>query len=253
MTARATRFATLCVTLATIVFTTTAGAQMPEPPEGLRKEPIPSITVGGSGEVRVAPDLATVQLGVVSQQENARDAQQEASRIAQGILDAVAALDVPREAVQTSQLVLTPVYEQPGPRQQVPTEPRIVGYRASNVVSVRLEDLSKIGPSIDAGIDAGANQVQGVSFQLEDDREAREEAMRRAVREARSKAATMAEALEVSLGPVLDAREGGVTIARPEFAETRMMAMDSRSAATPVAPGEITVSANVTLRYRIGG
>lgn len=253
MTVRATRFATLCVTLTTLVCTSTAGAQMPEPPDGFHKEPIPSITVSGSGEVRLAPDLATVQLGVVSQQENARNAQQEASRIAQGILGAVAALDVPREAVQTSQLVLTPVYEQPGPRQQFPTEPRIVGYQASNVVSVRLEDLEKIGPVIDAGIDAGANQVQGVSFQLQDDGEARERAMRRAVREARSKAAAMAEALEVTLGPVLDAQEGGVTIARPEFAQARMMAMDSRSAETPVSPGEITVSANVTLRYRIGG
>lgn len=252
-TTRFQTFATLtALGAAAILCTLPAGAQMPEPPDPRHYEPIPSITVTGAGEVRVAPDLASVQLGVVAQQENARTAQQEASRIAQGILDAVAALDVPREAVQTSQLVLTPVYEQGGPRQQVPTEPRIIAYRASNVVSVRLADLAKIGPVIDAGIDAGANQVQGVHFQLEDDREAREEAMRRAVREARSKAAAMAEALEVSLGPVLDAQEGGVTIQRPEYAEVRMMAMESHAADTPVAAGEITVSAQVTLRYRIG-
>lgn len=255
-TTRFQTFATLTAlgAAAAILCTLPAGAQMPVPPDDARHyEPIPSITVSGSGEVRVAPDQASVQLGVVAQKENAGAAQQEASRIAQGILDAVAGLDVPREAVQTSQLVLTPVYEQGGPRQQVPTEPRIIAYRASNVVSVRLDDLEKIGPVIDAGIDAGANQVQGVHFQLEDDREAREEAMRRAVREARGKAAAMADALEVSLGPVLDASEGGVTIHRPEYGQVRMMAMESQAADTPVAAGEITVSANVTLSYRIGG
>lgn len=238
--------------VAAILCTLSAGAQMPEPPAGPHVAPVPSITVAGSGEMRVAPDLATVRLGVVSQQQTARDAQQDASRIAQAILAGVSALDVPRDAIQTSQLILTPVYDQPAPRQQVPTEPRIVAYRASNVVSVRLVDLAKIGRVIDAAIDAGANQVEGVDFQLQDDREAREEALRRAVREARSKAATIAEALDVSLGPVLDAVEGGVSIQPPQFA-TRMFAMEARSAETPVSPGEITVSANVTLRYRING
>lgn len=225
------------------------GAQMPEPMSP--HEPTPSILVNGTGEVRIAPDEAVVQLGVVAQETSAREAQSEASRIAGAILSAVAELGVEREAIQTSQLYLTPVYEQGGPRQQVPTEPRIIAYRASNTVSIRLEDLTKIGPVIDAGIDAGSNQVEGVSFQLRNDRRARQEAMRRAVAEARGKAQAMAEALEVSLGPILDAQEGGYSIDRPQFAQTRMMAMESSMADTPVAAGQVTVSASVTLRYRI--
>jgi hypothetical protein len=231
------------------------GAQMPEPPMHPPHEPTPAITVTGSGQVRIAPDEAVVRLGVVAQKETAQAAQQEASRVARGILEAVAAQGVPEAAVQTSQLVLTPVYQHPNPRQmEVPTEPRIIGYRASNVVSVRLEDLTKIGPVIDAGIGAGANQVEGVHFQLQDDRAAREEALRKAVAEARSKAAAMAEALGVTLGPLLEAHEAGVSIERPEFAQMRMMAMDaSVGGDTPVAAGELTVTGNVTLRYRIGG
>ena len=230
-------------------------AQMPEPPPYPFHDPTPSITVSGSGEVRSAPDEALVSLGVVAQAEQARDAQREASRIAQAILDGIAALGVPEEAIQTSQLVLTPVYEQPryDQRQPVPTEPRIVAYQASNVVTVRLEDLAKIGPVIDAGIAAGANQLQGVIFQLRDDRAAREEALAQAVAAARGKAAAIAAALGVELGPVLDAQEGGVTIFRPQIA-TRAMAMEmSADQGTPVAPGEVTVSGNVTIRYRIGG
>lgn len=235
--------------LSILQLTTPLGAQMPDPPD---KKPVPAITVTGSGEVRSAPDLAEVRLGVVAQRETARDAQGEASRVARGILDAVAGLGVPEEAVQTSQLVLTPVYEQPAPRQQVPTEPRIIAYRASNVVSVRLSDLTKVGPVIDAGIETGSNRLEGVSFQLEDDRAAREEALRKAVAEARGKAKAMAEALEVELGPVLEAREGGVTVDRPQLAQVRMMSLEAGGGETPVAAGEVSVSATVTLRYRIG-
>lgn len=238
-----TAFALLLSTLALPL-----GAQMPEPTP---HDPIPSILVNGNGEVRTAPDEAVVRLGVVAQEPSAREAQNEASRIADAILSAVAGLGVERSAIQTSQLYLTPVYEQGGPRQQVPTEPRIIAYRASNTVSIRLDDLTKIGPVIDAGIDSGSNQVEGVSFQLRDDREARQEAMRRAVEEARGKARAMADALEVSLGAVLEAQEGGYSIDRPQFAQTRMMAMESSMADTPVAPGQVTVSASVTLRYRI--
>lgn len=222
---------------------------MPEPSHP--HEPVPSILVNGTGEVRTAPDEAVVRLGVVAQEPTAREAQNGASRIAGAILDAVSALGVEREAIQTSQLYLTPVYEQGGPRQQVPTEPRIIAYRASNTVSIRLSDLTKIGPVIDAGIDSGSNQVEGVSFQLRDDRAARQEALTAAVVEARGKARVMATALGVELGPVLDAREGGYQVDRPQFAQARMMAMES-AADTPVAPGQVTVSASVTLRYRIG-
>lgn len=229
------------------------GAQMPQPdqPDGMHPhEPVPSIVVNGNGEVRVAPDEAMVRLGVVAQEETAREAQNEASRIADAILSAVAELGVGNEAIQTSQLYLTPVYEQGGPRQQVPTEPRIIAYRASNTVSIRLADLTKIGPVIDAGIESGSNQVEGVSFQLRDDRAARQEALTAAVTEARAKAQVMATALGVELGPILDAQEGGYSIDRPEFAQARMMAMEA-AADTPVAPGQVTVSASVTLRYRI--
>ncbi|HUF79003.1 MAG TPA: SIMPL domain-containing protein [Thermoanaerobaculia bacterium] len=230
-------------------------AQMPEPPPFSPYEPIPSITVNGEGEVRTAPDEAMVRLGVVAQREQAREAQGEASRIGRAILDAIAALGVPEEAVQTSQLVLTPVYEQPryDQRPQVPTEPRIIAYRAANAVTVRLADLAKIGPVIDAGIAAGANQLEGVSFQLNDDRPAREEALRRAVAAAQGKAAAIAAALGVELGPVLEAREGGISIQRPQLAARAMVMEMSADAGTPVAPGEVTVTGHLTIRYRIGG
>ena len=236
------------------LFASTAGGQMTEKE---RTEP-PAITVSGSGEVRVAPDEAVVRVGVLAEHEDAAETQDRANRIARGILDGVSELGVPEEAVQTSRLVLSPVYEQPEPRpggSRRSSAPRIVAYRATNVVSVRLEELTRIGPVIDAAIEAGANRVEGVDFRLRDDREARETALTRAVEEARGKATTIAAALGVELGPVLEAREGGVSIDVPRFAGgPRALTMEARAAEpTPVATGDITVSANVTLRYQIGG
>lgn len=249
------RTVVLAALVAFVLSTSILGAQMPEPPVPPHHEPIPSITVNGSGEVRAAPDEAVVSLGVLAQTPQASDAQREASRIARAILDAIAALGVPEEAIQTSQLTLTPVYEQPryDQREPIPAEPRIVAYQASNVVTVRLDDLAKIGPVIDAGIEAGANQLQGVGFDLRDDRAAREEALRQAVAEARSKAAAIAAALGVELGPVLEAQEGGVTIYRPQPMARMAMEMSAADQSTPVAPGELTITGHVTVRYRIGG
>jgi hypothetical protein len=241
---------TLLATLALFVFALPLAAQG----GGGDQPKIPTITVSGSGEVHVDPDLAVVRLGVLAQDEDASAAQQEANRVARGILDGVEALGVPAEAVQTSRLVLSPVYDQPRPQDRS-REPRISAYRASNVVRVRLADLTRVGPVIDAAVKAGANQVEGVDFQLEDDSAARQEALTKAVEEARAKAATIASALGVSLGPVLEANEGGVSIDVPRFsAGPRMLAMEARSSEpTPVSAGEITVSAQVTLRFRING
>lgn len=221
--------------------------------------PQSAITVQGDAEVRRAPDEANVRLGVVSQEPTAQAAQQGANRIAQAILAAVKDLGVPDTAIQTSRLVLYPVYSQPSRLMQEGGSredfvPQIVAYTASNTVSVRLADLAKVGPVVDAGIGAGANQVEGVDFRLRDDTSARTEALEAAVAEARGEAQAIARALGVTLGPVLSADEGHLSVAYPSF-ERASFAMDvaQQSASTPVAPGDITVSASVTVRFGITG
>lgn len=225
-----------------------AAAHDPAPPN--------AITVQGDAEVRRTPDEATVRLGVVAQEPTAQAAQAGANRIASAILAAVADLGVPGDAVQTSRLVLYPVYSQPPRTMRQGGEdfvPEIVAYSASNVVSVRLEDLTKVGPVVDAGISAGANQVEGVDFRLRDDTAARAEALAGAVAEARGEAQAIARALGIALGPVLSADEGSVSIAYPAM-ERAAFAMDvAQAEPTPVAPGDITVRATVTVRYAIPG
>ena len=118
---------------------------------------------------------------------------------------------------------------------------------------VRLTDIARVGPVLNAALGAGANRLEGVEFSLEDDGALRREALAQAVTEARGKAEAMAAALGVALGPVQNAHEGGVSV-RPVQAEmardrAMLMAMD---APTPVAPGHVVVVAHVTLQYRLG-
>lgn len=210
---------------------------------------IPLLTVNGTGEVRVAPDEATVRFGVTRQGSSAQRVQEDVNQAANAILEAVTKLGVDRDQIQTGRITLHPTYSQPKPGSDEPA--RIVGYRASNIVNVRLQRLDLTGPVIDAGLKAGSNQLEGVSFSLRNDGPARQEALRKAVVEAREKAQTLAQALDVRLGAIHEVQEGGVGIVQPVFREAAF-ARAGAADATPVLPGQVTVNASVTVRYRIG-
>ncbi|MFL6198829.1 MAG: SIMPL domain-containing protein [Thermoanaerobaculia bacterium] len=209
---------------------------------------VPVLSVQANGEARVAPDEATVRLGVLAQAPTARAAMEEANRSANAILDAIRKLGVKAEDIQTSELNLNPVYA--NMPQDRGGEPRISGYQATNVVSVRLEKLDLVGPVVDAGLAAGANRLDGVIFGLRNDEAARATALTRAAEAARIKAETLARALRVRLVEIVEVMEGGVSVFTPVY-KGRMAMEASMSADTPVSAGQVGIDANVTLRYRI--
>lgn len=211
---------------------------------------VPVLTVSANGESRVAPDEATVRLGVSAQATTARDAQDQVNRTAGAILEAVRKLGIPADRIQTSELNLGPVYGQGRPDRE-PQEPRIVGYQSSNVVSVQVEQLDKVGPVIDAGLGAGANRLEGVIFGLRDDRKARAEALTQAVEAARVKADALARALKVRLVRILEVAEGGIAVTPQPFLRGRIAMESAAMADTPVSAGQVGVSASVTVRWEI--
>ena len=195
----------------------------------------------------MAPDLAVVRLGVAEEARTAREAQSTVNIAARAILDAVRGLGIAERGVQTVRLVLSPIY--PPRRPGDPEESRIVGYRASTTVSVRVEDIGLVGQVIDAVLNAGANQLEGVSFGVQDDQSTRQQALRQAIAEARGKAEVMADALGVSLDAIISVTEDNVLVRRPRMETARAMALQAD--ATPVSPGEVSVSASVSIEYRL--
>lgn len=223
----------------------------PPPPPGTDRSLVPNLVVQGTGQAEADPDQAVVRLGVVAQDASARTAQERANKVINALVTAVRGLGVDAKQVQTSALNLNPIYAQGRPDGSGQQEPRITGYQAYSTVSVRLEKLDLVGQVVDAGLAAGANQVEGVTFGLKDDQRARAEALEAAVRQARAKAQVIAAALGVRLGEVLEVVEGGAGTVTPIFEKRMSMAMDAQSA-TPVSPGQVAVDAQVTVRWRIG-
>ena len=212
--------------------------------------PAPSITVTGNATVEATPDQAIVRLGISQPGTTAKDAQDSANRIVQAILKSIGALGVPAARIQTSRLTISPQYSQQRPGGN--EAPRITGYTANNSVAVTLDNLTLIGPVVDAGLDSGANQLNGVQFKLKDDATAREQALKLAVEEARGKASAIAQALSATLGPLQEVTESGSSVTPLEERGEAVFAMAARaSTPTPVAPGQIQVSAGVVLKYGI--
>ncbi len=204
----------------------------------------PVLVVTGNADVLAVPDEAVVRLGILRQAPVAQTAQDQANAVAQEILAAIAKVGIPGKDIHTERLVLSPVYNSRSADQ------RIASYNATNTVSIRLDNLALTGSVIDAGLKAGANQLDGVQFRLRNELPSREEALKEAVQEARGKAQAMADALHVSLAEVIEASEGGVSVS------PRIESMVSARAAaqvveTPVSPGQLEIHASVTIRYRI--
>jgi uncharacterized protein YggE len=222
--------------------------------EGGKPEAVPSLVVAGRGDVRAAPDEATVRLGVLAQAVTAGAAQQQANQTVTALLRAVRGLGVRQEQIRTSELSLSPVFAPVRPQAvaagEEPQGPRIVGYQASNSVTVTLDKLDQVGAVVDAGLGAGANRLEGVAFGLRHDEATRQAALRDAAAQARGKAAALAAAMHVRLVEVLEVREEGTAVPQPRFEAMRMSAAVA-AVATPVSSGQLDVSASVTVRYRI--
>jgi uncharacterized protein YggE len=156
-----------------------------ERPEG-RERRQPTLTVTGEGEASARPDRAVVQLGAVAQAEHASAAQQQVNQPMESAIKLIRELGIPEESITTVGLMLSPVYsEARPPREHLQAQPRIVGYRASNRIRVEIDNLDRIGAVIDAGLQAGANHVEDLSFRLKDETAARSEALRLASKRAR--------------------------------------------------------------------
>ena len=126
------------------------------------------------------------------------------------------------------------------------TPRRLTGYQVNNDVTVRLEDVAKLGSALDALVAAGANQINGVSFSIQNSAPLLEKARADAVADARTRAETYAKAAGVTLGPILSISEGGTeTPPRPMF---RVAAIPAE---TRIAPGEQSVTADVTMVWEI--
>lgn len=202
------------------------------------------ITVTGEGRVDARPDMATISLGVTSQGGTATAAMAANSANLARVLANLRAAGIEDRDLQTSGLTLNPDWRSVDNG----SPPRIVGYVASNMLTVRVRGLDGLGAVLDAAVQDGANTLNGVSFGLAQPDPVLDEARKRAVADALHRAGLLTEAAGVTLGPVVAISEGG-----GNFAPAPMFRMQTAMAAdvVPVAQGEVSVSTTVTMVWEI--
>lgn len=204
-----------------------------------------TIVVSGRGEASGAPDMATLSIGVESEGPTAADALRQNGVQMNATIDRLKQSGVAEKDMQTQNLSVSPRYQYDNNG----APPKIAGYVATNMLSVKLRDLGKAGAIIDAAVKDGANSLGGLSFGFADTGALEDEARKDAVADAKSKAAILAEAAGVTLGPILQIQEGGVSAPPQPYVSARAMTAEAK--ATPISAGESTISASVTMIYEI--
>jgi len=203
----------------------------------------PQIRVTGRATVSVAPEEASVDVGVVTEAPEAKDAARLNAQKLDFVLKAIQNALGSGANFETVSYSLNPVYRYPEPR----TEPVLRGYSASNVVRVKELALDKVGEVIDLATSSGANSVSNIAFGLRDEAAAKARALREAAIDAKAKADALADALGVQVLGILSVSEGEPDIIRPLPTYRAEMAMAQAAPPTPVEAGAIEVRASVTL------
>jgi uncharacterized protein YggE len=198
-----------------------------------------SIVVAGNGSVSAVPDRAQVSFGVSTDAKTASAALRANAVEMTRVIAALKGQGIVPADIRTELVSLSPRYSQTGEA--------VVGYEAANSVSAKLRKLDKVGPVIDAAVDAGANQVSGPNLVRADSAGLYRAALRAAIANARAKARTIAAASGLHLRRITDVNEAGQ--APPP---TPLAAKDASATSTPVEPGTTLVEATVTVTFSVG-
>jgi len=207
---------------------------------------VPSITVDGVGEVNATPDTAHVTVGVVTDAATAGEALKQNSQRMAELIKTLKGLGIEEKSIQTSNFNVSPRrnFDQRGKQ-----PPEILGYTVTNLVTVKVRGIDRLGPLLDSVVQAGSNQVQGISFSFDDPQKLLDQARQKAIEDARHRAEVYAAATGVKVGPVKLIREQGVGVPRPMMAAPMMRGMAAEG--VPIAAGEQSITANVNVTFAI--
>jgi len=212
------------------------------PPAADRVFEATTLNLTAYGETEVAPDEATLTLGVQSRAPTAAEAMAQNASQMSAVVTALRKAGIAARDIATTNLNLSAQYSYPQDKPQV-----LEGYAAGNDVTVTVNDMTRVGAVIDAVTAAGANQVNGISFGLKDPTAAEDAARLAAVKALAAKAALYASASGYHVARLVNLGEQSSGTPGP----VRPMLMRADKAATPISAGELTVRVDVTGVYEL--
>ena len=206
----------------------------------------PVLSVQGTGQAKLAPDEASLSLSVITDGRSAQEVQAENARKMQAVTEAVKGLGVEDRFIRTSNLSMQPRYDYKN------GERKLKGYTATNTLRIEVKDLSKLGRIIDRALNAGANKVDSLEFGLQAPERLQQQALKKAVADARSKAEVIAAALGKSIVGLRQVSEENSGYMSRSYSMPMLAAAKADNGAaveTPVSPGELELSATVHIDF----
>lgn len=205
-----------------------------------------TISVTGTGHASVMPDRFSFTVGVQTVSDTVEQAVNENNSKTAATIAALKRAGATEKDIRTSNFAIYPQQDYGQNRL-----PRILGYQVSNSITVRRENVGEVGKLLQAALNAGVNQSSGLQFEVSDPARGRDQAMRAAYEEARSKAALLAQAAGRTLGRALSINEGGG--APPPYPVPRAMAMRAEAAVSevPVEAGTQDVSYTISVVFEL--
>lgn len=202
-----------------------------------------TMVITGVGEVAVAPDMATISLGVITHDDVAADALRGNSQQLERVFAVLQEAGIADSDMQTTRFDVQPTWRNRSSGSSAPAE--IDGYTVTNTLLVLVRDIDTLGQVLDAVARAGANEFRGISFGLQNPGPVTDEARIAAVADAQARAALYAQAAGFEILGILSFSESGGGMPHPE-----MMTMAARNS-VPVAQGEVGITASVNITYEI--
>jgi uncharacterized protein len=207
-----------------------------------------TLTVSGTGVAYLTPDIAYVNIGVHTENNDAAMAVSSNNTNSQKVIDALKKFGIADKDIQTTNFSIYP-------QQQFDNQGKstgVINYVVDNTVYVTVRDLSKIGNLLDSVVQAGANSINSIQFDVTDRTKALSDARQAAIADAKAQAQEVASAAGVILGVVQSIDiTGGSTPPMPVYSAKAGGAMLDAAASVPVNPGQLTVTINVNVVYQI--
>ena len=205
------------------------------------------LNISAQAEARRVPDVATLSAGVVTQAADGNTAMRENAVQMDKVMAAIRAAGIAERDIQTSGINLNPQY-----RYADNEAPKITGYQASNTVSLKVRDITKLGKVLDSLAAQGANQINGPSFEIDQPEPVYDEARLAALKKAQARAETYAKSLGLRVRRIVSISEGSSGGFRPPMPMMAMARAGKAEMDTAVAPGETTLSVNLDVVFELG-
>ena len=207
----------------------------------------PHISVRGNGVVSAKPDMVNLQVGVQIQNTSLDSAQAEAATKADAIMNQLKGAGIEEKDISTAQYNVEPVMNY---RDNQP--PTVTGFRVTNIMNVKVRDITKAGKLIDDMVKSGANTIYGLSFSFSDPTAVMKQAREQAMNDAKAKAQELASLGGVALGAPIVIDDAGANVPPVVMEQAMGRAMDSSAAAMPpINPGQQEIRVDVTVVYAI--